>query len=121
VVFSLFFWFTRLLLVVRLQREKKGMSPAPDSGWEEEWKRVQPTLDKYKASLSAKAKALVRILRVNQLDALRLDQEIHEVLYQQFIRMFSFFRVRSFAFITSFIHFVAENSFSIRFRVCVCV
>jgi hypothetical protein len=29
--------------------------------------------------------------------------------------------VRSFAFITSFIHFVAENSFSIRFRVCVCV
>ena len=70
----------------------------PTSGsnmWENEYQRVSKQIEDCKTDLANKAKTKVNleILRVNQLDAITLDNEIDEIIGSQFMRIFTFFRV----------------------------
>jgi len=57
-----------------------------------EWKKASEEINNCKESLQKKSKPLLEILRVNQLDALRLDNEIHDMLSTQYMKMFLFFK-----------------------------
>jgi peroxin-2 len=55
------------------------------------WTRSQPQIEKLSKSLEDIPKKDIYVLRVNQLDALRLDTEITEIFSSQFMKIFTFF------------------------------
>jgi peroxin-2 len=69
-----------------MSREECRVTP----DWEEEWKKTLPLVQSYREELKKRTRRNVEILRVNQLDALKLDQEINEVLKMQFMKIFTF-------------------------------
>ena len=58
--------------------------------------RVNPSLAEFRTAMRFAAKHNVGspILRVNQLDAIVLDNELFDMLKMQFLKIFTFFRVR---------------------------
>jgi hypothetical protein len=60
--------------------------------------RVSPTLAELKSAMRIAVRQNVPAptLRVNQLDAIILDNELYEMLRSQFLRVFVHFRVRHF-------------------------
>lgn len=53
-----------------------------DSIWQTAWENAQPALDKIRLNLAGSTAALPRIVRVGQLDAELLDQELVMLLKQ---------------------------------------
>jgi len=72
--------------------------PSIPSTWEEEYQRTLPVLDQYKKEIQHQQQqqrrhwSFVEIVRVNQLDGIKLDQEINEVLKIQFMKIFTFMK-----------------------------
>eukprot|EP01112_Ceratiomyxa_fruticulosa_P021148 TRINITY_DN736_c0_g2_i5.p1 TRINITY_DN736_c0_g2~~TRINITY_DN736_c0_g2_i5.p1 ORF type:complete len:420 (-),score=50.83 TRINITY_DN736_c0_g2_i5:23-1282(-) len=60
--------------------------------WQKEWENAFPIFEEYRNELRERPRPNLEILRVNQLDALKLDFEITEVLKSQFMRIFTFFK-----------------------------
>jgi hypothetical protein len=61
--------------------------------WQNEWQQAQAEVERNRILLQTNSGPKVEILRVNQLDAIKLDQEINEVLKMQFMKIFAFMRV----------------------------
>jgi hypothetical protein len=61
--------------------------------WQNEWQHSQSEVERNLNMLQTTNGPKVEILRVNQLDAIKLDQEINEVLKMQFMKIFSFMKV----------------------------
>lgn len=68
--------------------------PAPRvaAGWLREWEQAQKEIQHNRELLLFAKRPKVEILRVNQLDAIKLDQEINEVLKMQFMKIFAFMK-----------------------------
>jgi uncharacterized membrane protein len=64
--------------------------------WKKENKKVQPVLQQLQQKLDQQQSSAPteRTLAVNQLDAQILDKELFDILRAQFLRIFSFFKVR---------------------------
>ena len=79
--------------------------------WLETWKKTLPLLETYEKELRLSSKApsresaaqiisyflltaIVHTLRVNQLDAELLDNEIHDILFLELQKVFSFWPVK---------------------------
>lgn len=59
----------------------------------EEWAKSKKEIEELQTRINSSPKVETYVLRVNQMDAIRLDTEINEILTSQFSRIFSFFRV----------------------------
>lgn len=70
--------------------------PQIEHEWQQEASKIQPTLLDYQDKLMGQPRDVsqVRILRVNQLDAQILDKELNDILKLQFMKIFSFFKVK---------------------------
>ena len=69
----------------------KGEGKKP---WETEWEKKRDHIKKLDIELREDVRKISpNILRVNQLDAARLDLEIEEILSSQFMSAFAFFKV----------------------------
>ena len=71
-------------------------TPPISAQWQNEWQQAQAELERNRTLMQSSPGPKVEILRVNQLDAIKLDQEINEVLKMQFMKIFSFMKVSFF-------------------------
>jgi peroxin-2 len=75
-----------------------GAAPLADASgpqgrpWEKEWERATPLLYTFAAKLGERAPVPLRVLRVNQLDASLLDNELTSIIKTSFTKIFSLFR-----------------------------
>jgi hypothetical protein len=67
--------------------------------WKKEAKKVQPILQQLNRKLSVSSPPTEHALAVNQLDAEILDKELSDILRSQFMRIFTFFKVRKFGLV----------------------
>eukprot|EP01114_Cavostelium_apophysatum_P021434 TRINITY_DN7474_c0_g1_i1.p1 TRINITY_DN7474_c0_g1~~TRINITY_DN7474_c0_g1_i1.p1 ORF type:complete len:322 (-),score=35.84 TRINITY_DN7474_c0_g1_i1:569-1534(-) len=65
-------------------------SPVPS--WQKEYERTAKEIEACQTDILRKERKPVPVLRVNQLDAIRLDGEINNILSTQFLKIFAFFK-----------------------------
>ncbi|KDQ64645.1 hypothetical protein JAAARDRAFT_167135 [Jaapia argillacea MUCL 33604] len=65
------------------------MSSTPSSSWQQDWQDAQPSLSSISRSLTAQSPPKSRILRVGQLDAELLDQELVHLLQEPLTKALS--------------------------------
>eukprot|EP00897_Mesotaenium_endlicherianum_P008796 jgi/Mesen1/7945/ME000422S07096 len=65
------------------------VTPPPPGAWRESWTRDAPQLRTLRQQIAEPAEVQVQVLRVNQVDASRLDVEMTGMLREQFLRIFS--------------------------------
>lgn len=75
------------------QETPQTIAPTISPQWQQEWQQAQAELEANTRLLQSSRGPKIEILRVNQLDAIKLDQEINEVLKQQFMKVFTFMKV----------------------------
>ena len=71
-----------------MEKEKKEM------GWKSEWEKTKPILEQYKSELEQNPlpRGEVKVMKVNQLDSIALDEEIHSLLRAQLFKCFKLFK-----------------------------
>jgi len=67
-------------------------TPGRERPWVKEWERTSPLLNSLAAKLSERTPAPLQILRVNQLDASLLDNELTSIIKTSFTKIFSLFK-----------------------------
>lgn len=67
--------------------------------WEPDWKRVQAPLSALRRQLASFPSPPLRIMKVSQLDADLLDEELLETMKEQLWSAFALFKVSTFSFI----------------------
>lgn len=70
--------------------------------WEPDWKRVQAPLSALRRQLASFPSPPLRIMKVSQLDADLLDEELLETMKEQLWSAFALFKVSTLSFI--FLH-----------------
>eukprot|EP01116_Phalansterium_solitarium_P018863 TRINITY_DN5125_c0_g2_i1.p1 TRINITY_DN5125_c0_g2~~TRINITY_DN5125_c0_g2_i1.p1 ORF type:complete len:332 (+),score=85.64 TRINITY_DN5125_c0_g2_i1:112-1107(+) len=60
--------------------------------WEVDWARANAAIARLQTVVAEQPKKPLQVLRVNQLDAIRLDSEIGDLLGSQFMKIFAFFK-----------------------------
>jgi peroxin-2 len=70
------------------------MSDSSRTVWQDAWDRAQPRLSAIRTSLSSAASASPRTLRVGQLDAELLDQELIHILEEPLNKALALVNVR---------------------------
>lgn len=70
--------------------------------WEPDWKRVQAPLSALRRQLASFPSPPLRIMKVSQLDADLLDEELLETMKEQLWSAFALFKVSTFFFFSFF-------------------